>query len=153
MSTYPRYCRSTENDGKWRLMFYDLDSTLYSEEKCFGNLISYWARSEIQVSQLIGKLLQNREFRDKLLTRANELIRGPLANERILEEIDLLAAQVAPEVQRDYARYSLHQDAWEWNVEWLRQAITEKDWNKVCIDKLCYYLQVSAEERAKYFGE
>ena len=147
-----RYVRSTEDDGRWRVMFYDLDSTFYSEEHCFGELLSPWARSQKQVSQLIDRLLRAPDFRDLVLTRAAELLQGPLSNEKILAELDLLSGQVAPEVPRDYGRFYLDPDGWQWNVDWIRAFITDKDWDQLCIDKLCSYLGVTPEERERYFG-
>ena len=146
-----RYCRSAENDGKWRLMFYDLDSTFYSTENCFANLLSPYARGR-QVGHLIGLMLQSGDFRDRLLRRACELLRGPLSNESILAEIDRLAAEIDPEVARDYEHFGMHKSGWEWNIDWLKEFITDKDWAQVCIDKLCFYLRLSDMERAKYFG-
>ena len=146
-----RYCRSLENDGKWRVMFYDLDSTFYHANTCFGNLLSPWARDSRQVAQLIGALLRSPDFRDRLLTRAAELLEGPLSNERIIAEIDLLSEQIRPEVERDYGRFQMKVDDWEWNVQWLRDFILDNDWNQICVNNLCYYLNVGAEERARYF--
>ena len=146
-----RYCRSLENDGKWRLMFYDLDSTFYNVDTCFANLLSPWARATRQVSQLINALLKNPDFRARLLTRAGELIPTALSNDRIIAELDLLAAQVEPETARDYIRFNMAVSGWEWNVDWIRSYIRENDWNRCCINNLCYYLNVTPEERALYF--
>ena len=146
-----RYCRSLENDGKWRLMFYDLDSTFYHGESIFANLLSPWARATRQVSQLLNAMLNNPDFRARLLQRAGELIPTAFSNERILAELDLLAAQVEPEVARDYIRFNLAFSGWEWNVQWIRDYVLENDWNRMCINNLCYYLDVTPEERALYF--
>ena len=148
-----RYCRSLENDGKWRLMFYDLDSTFYHANTCFGNLLSPWARDSRQVAQLISALLRSPDFRDRLLTRAAELLEGPLSNERIIAEIDRLTEQIRPEVERDYGRFQLKVEDWEWNVQWMRDFILDNDWNQICVNNLCYYLNVGAEERARYFSK
>lgn len=148
-----RYCRSLENDGKWRLMFYDLDSTFYHAETCFANLLSPWSRSTRQVAQLIDLLLQNPDFRAQLLSRAAELLRGPLTNERILEELERLTEEIRPEVERDYIRFGMQAATWEWNVDWLRDFIAHNDWNRICITNLCYYLNVTPEERMLYFPD
>ena len=146
-----RYCRSTEGDGKWHLMFYDLDSCFYSAENCFSNLFAPWHLQSRQVCQLAGALLQNPDFRASLLARAGELIPTALSNARILEEIDRLCAVIDPEVERDYQFYEMFKENWAWNVDWLRNLIRESNWDQACIDQLCYYLQVTAEERALYF--
>ncbi len=145
-----RYCRSLEGDGRWRLMFYDLDSTLYNPDTVFSNLLSPWARSSRQVAQLINMLLTSPEFRARLLQRAGEII-PRLSNEKILSELDRLCAEIDPEVERDYARNGMNKEGWEWNVNWIREFIVENDWNRVCIQNFCYYLNVTAEERARYF--
>ena len=146
-----RYCRSTEGDGKWHLMFYDLDSCFYATDNCFSNLFAPWNLQSRQVCQLAGALLQNQDFRASLLSRAGELIPTALSNERILEEIDRLSAVIDPEVARDYQFYEMFKENWEWNVDWLRNLIRESNWEQACIDQLCSYLQVTAEERALYF--
>ena len=146
-----RYCRSTEGDGKWHLMFYDLDSCFYATDNCFSNLFAPWNLQSRQVCQLAGALLQNQDFRASLLSRAGELIPTALSNERILEEIDRLSGIIDPEVARDYQFYEMFKENWEWNVDWLRNLIRESNWEQACIDQLCSYLQVTAEERALYF--
>ena len=147
-----RYCRSTENDGKWRVMLYDLDAAFYRTDDCFGNLLSYWARDKRQVGGLLNRLLRNPDFRALVLTRAGELLEGPLSNERILEKIDLLAGMVEPEIPRDYKFRGMNPDDWPWNVEFLRSLIRDNDWSQVCVQKLCGFLQVTPEERELYFG-
>lgn len=146
-----RYCRSLENDGRWRLMFYDLDSCFYHTETSFYNLLSPWARSTRQVSQLADALLQNPEFRASLLSRAGELIPTALSNERILAQIDLLCEEIDAEVARDYQHNGMRKSTWEWNVNWMRDFIRDNDWNRVCIRNLCFYVQASEEEVARYF--
>ncbi len=148
-----RYCRSTENDGRWRVMFYDLDGTFNTMEQVYFNLLSPYAREGRQVAKLIARLLRSGDFRAALFRRANELLRGPLATDRILEEIDVLAAQVDPEVARDYGSYQMSKDSREWNVNWLRNYIRDWDWSEMCIERLCYYLNATDEEKALYFGK
>ena len=138
-------------DGKWHLMFYDLDSCFYATDNCFSNLFAPWNLQSRQVCQLAGALLQNPDFRASLLSRAGELIPTALSNERILEEIDRLSGIIDPEVARDYQFYEMFKENWEWNVDWLRNLIRESNWEQACIDQLCSYLQVTAEERALYF--
>ena len=145
-----RYCRSLEGDGMWHLMFFDLDSTFNHTDTVFANLLSPWARSSRQVAQLINMLLQSPAFRTRLLERASVLI-PMLSNERILEEIDRLCAEIDPEVERDYNHNTMYKSEWLWNVDWMRTLITSNDWNAVCIRSFCSYLNVTAEERALYF--
>ena len=147
-----RYCRSLETDGKWHLMFYDLDSTFNHVDSCFSNVLSPWARQTRQFSQLADQLLRNAQFRRSLLSRASELI-PQLSNERILQELDTLAAIIDPEVARDYERNAMDKSSWEWNVQWIRDYVQENDWNLCCLRNFCYYLNVTDEERAEFFPQ
>ena len=147
-----RYARSTENDGKWRFMLYDLDAVFSSTEYCFDILSPYSLQSR-QVGQLIGALLKNKDFRAKLLSRAAELLNGPLSDEVLLEEIDRLVELLKPEVARNHARLGLERSKWNNNVGYLRKIITEWHWQQSCIDMLCRRLGVRSAERAEYFGK
>lgn len=148
-----RYCRSTENDGKWRLMFYDLDSTFLQPEQNVYNILSSYYLETRQVSMIIAPLLENDEFVDRLLTRWAELLNSTLTNESVLQEIDRLAAQLEPEVERDYARFGMSLDKWLWNVDYLRSFISDRDWRQHNIDALCEILYLDDQEREAYFGQ
>ncbi len=145
-----RYCRALEGDCRWRLMFYDLDSTFSIPENVFNNLLSPWALETRQVSQLINLLLQNPDFRASLLSRASELI-PMLSNDRIIAQLDLLCNIIDGEVERDYTHKDMYKSSWLWNANWIRDLIREQDWNTLCVRNLCSNLNVTDEERAQYF--
>lgn len=146
-----RYCRSTENDGKWRLMFYDLDSTFYNELNCF-DVLSSFALTTRQVSNIISPLMKNQEFRSRLLSRASELLDGPLSAENVLKELERLTSEIRPEVERDYERFGMTMEKWEWNVDFIKALFTERNWNDYAAERLCDIFSVSGEEREKYFS-
>jgi len=148
-----RYCMSTENDGKWRLMFYDLDSTFYKPDKTFHNLLSGTGLQKRQVSRLIATLLRNEDFVDSFLSRAAAAFDSSLTNENVIAEIDRLAAILEPEVARDYANHGMTLEKWLSNIEYLKEFIIKKDWQQTAIDNLCRILFLTAEERAAYFGQ
>jgi len=148
-----RYCRSTENDGKWRLMFYDLDSTFRTTGGVYGGLISDYAKANRQVSTMLVPLMDNDEYRDRFLRRAAELMGSALTNEAVLAELDAQSALIAPEVERDYARFGKTLEQWEWSKQRIRNLINNKNWRQYNIDALCRFFSVNAEERAEYFGE
>ncbi|MBQ2960596.1 MAG: CotH kinase family protein [Oscillospiraceae bacterium] len=148
-----RYCRSSENDGKWRMMFYDLDSTFRYTGSIYYNLLSEHGANNIQVGAVAYSLMANEDFCDRFLTRAAELYKTVLTNDTILSEIDRLSAHIAPEVERDYSRYTMELSQWEWYLEQLRANIIDYNWRQCCIDALCQVFELSADERAHYFGE
>ncbi len=147
-----RYGCSTENDGRWRLMLYDLDAVFSNSSECFDILASYSLEGR-QIGQIIRALLKNEHFRAQLLRRAAELLSGPLSDEATLAEIDRLCAQLEPEVARNHAFINREPAKWTRNVGYLRSAIIDGHWHDSCVDRLCRYLGVGAEERAQYFGE
>lgn len=152
MSGNLRYCRSSENDGKWRLMLYDLDSTFNEHEANYKALISAYAAQTSQVSALIYRLTDNEEFVDRLLKRAGELLNTELSNEAALAEIDRLAAIIAPEVERDYLRFGMDEMKWQDNIGYLKDFITSVDWKQYNINSLCKLFELTDEEREYYFG-
>ena len=148
-----RYCRSTENDGKWRLMFYDLDATFSTPASVFMNVLSEYAQQNRQFASFMVPLMDNGEFKDRFLSRAAELMGSVLTVENVMGEIDRLCAIVAPEVERDYARFGGTAADWEWSVEQLKAVLIDYDWQQLNIDNLCELFDLSSEEREHYFGE
>lgn len=148
-----RYCRSTENDGKWRLMFYDLDATFSTPASVFMNVMSEYAQQNRQFASFMVPLMDNGEFKDRFLSRAAELMGSVLTVENVMGEIDRLCAIVAPEVERDYARFGGTAADWEWSVEQLKAVLIDYDWQQLNIDNLCELFDLSSEEREHYFGE
>ena len=108
-----------------------------------------------QICTVLARLLKNEGFRDQMLTRAGELLAadGPLTNDKVLAEIDRLAAQVEPEVERDYARYALTYYDWARHVQQLKSFIQDKDWRQHNIDTLCRIFKLDEPQRDYYFGK
>lgn len=148
-----RYVKSTETDGKWRLVFYDLDSSFANPDKNYRNLLSDVAVYVQQISQLIDSLLANEEFVDRLLTRAGYHLNHGLTNENAVAIIDRLADQLRPEVERDVKRADMSLEHWERNVQYLRDFILKNDWRRHNIDTLCQLFGLTDAERIHYFGE
>ncbi len=147
-----RYARSDEADGKWHFLFYDLDAAFRFTGSMYYNLMSGFSIQNIQISNAIVPLMKNAEFKDRFLRRASELLSGPLTNEAVLEEIDILAAEIAPEVPRDRARFGWEARTWERSLKNLRELIEYSNWRQANIEALCDVFELTAEERALYFG-
>ena len=147
-----RYARSPLADGKWHLLFYDLDAAFRSFESIQSNLLNDYGASHIQVASFSVPLMKNAQFRDKLLTRAAELLSGPLSNEALLKELDAMAEELRPEVERDYERIGSSLKSWENSIADLRSMIVGRDWEQANIDGLCRAFELDAAERVNYFG-
>ena len=147
-----RYVRSPDADGKWHLVFYDLDATFRSSASIHTNLLSDWAAGRIQVAGFVRSLMKNDAFRDRFLTRAAAYLRGPLSNEQLLATLDRMAEEITPEAERDFARFGRDPRSWEKNLTNFRADLVNTDWCQTNIDALCKAFHLSAEERAAYFG-
>ena len=148
-----RYCRSTEDDGKWRLMFYDLDATFSDVGSVYLNLMSEYAQQNRQVSFFIVPLMANEEFQDRFLTRAAELMGSVLTVENVFTQMDRLCAIVRPEVERDYGRFNRTEEDWDFSLEEIRRLLVNHDWQKLNIDNLCGLFDLDESQREHYFGE
>ena len=148
-----RYARSWLADGKWHLLFYDLDAAFRSPSSIQTNLLNEYGATHIQVASFAVPLMKNESFRERFLTRAAELLRGPLSNEAVLAEIDRMAEEIRPEIERDYARIGHSAVSWENAMDELRSMIRDKDWRQLNIDGICWSFDLDDEAREKYFGD
>ena len=148
-----RYCRSTENGGLWKVVFYDLDATLLRTFNNFYNLLYSPQAYMQQISQILMPLMKNEAFTERLLTRFAAAIEGPLSNENVLAEIDRLVAQIQPETERDALRWHTSIYRWNKNVEYLKNFIGGNDYAQFNINTICDILDLDDEQRAFYFGE
>ena len=147
-----RFCRSSEDDGRWRFMFYDLDATLSQAYLNQGILLHRNNVQCVQVSSLFADLWKNHDFQARFLTRAAELLAEPLTEEAVLEEIDRLASEIEPEVNRDLSRSRRSYKDWEAAVNSLRSFITENNWTQHNIDAICHELHLTEDVRNRYFA-
>ncbi len=148
-----RYVRSSENDGKWRLIYYDLDCGFYHAQLNFYNVLERGGQRIPQFYQIVSPLLKNEDFRQRFLERFSAAIKGPLSNEAILAKIDLLQQTISPEMPRNETRWSLLSvTSWERYVNRIRSMITDYDWQQYSIDNVCDIFGLTEAEIAEYFG-
>ena len=146
-----RYCKSIENDGKWRLIFYDLDSSFSSYGSIFYNVLIN--RAERRYSSLITPLLENQQFVDQLLSRTAELLATTLSTESVHAEIDRLVETIAPEVERDIKRVGRSYYDWTGSVDALRVYVDKWCTAEKNVEIIRDILHLSKEDKAHYFGE
>ena len=144
-----RYAHSTENDGKWKLMLYDMDCAFSGVDFIMNTVIAF----DSQVCNLNRMLLKSPIYREKFLSRASEAFSSVLTQENMISIIDELCAVVSPEVERDKKFSGMSTETWQSHVNSLKSMITDNSWNKRAVENLCHLLDVSPEERTKYFGD
>ncbi len=148
-----KFCRSPEADGKWRLIFYDLDSTFSDPYDSYDSIFSSFTQDSTNISSVILRLLKNQEFKDKLAERGAELFNSVLTDESVIAEIDRLTGIIAPEVPRDHELLNDTVDSWQWNIEYLKALFTEKDWHNIAVNRFCNFAGLSDEQRARCLGQ
>ena len=125
----------------------DMDLTMSSHET-FSVGFGY---SDAQLHWIIpNALLANAEFKDMFLTRLGQLLNGELSDAAVLSRIDALAAQVAPEADRDQAR-------WGWGAAMFPNSLARlKDFADGRAEEMRNgaraYFGLSEEQMQKYFG-
>ena len=147
-----RYYRSPEIDERWRFAFFDQDRSFFSYYCGMRVVFMGYARQNYYVTQMSNSLLRNPEFRDKLLLRYAEMLRGPLSPENMLREIELLSGEIAPEVPRDRIHCGIDVEYWDYMIEKLKTFATP-DYVRATLDTLREHLQLSDGEMAHYFPE
>jgi len=143
-----RYVRSGEGDGKWRLVFYDLDCAFSSPGFIMYNVLTF----DNQPSTVNRMLVKNPVYRDRLLRRAAEGFSTVLNQEHMTGLIDTLCREVESEVERDGTFSYMTPETWKRHVAELEAGFDTYGWDETALDSLCEILSVTPEERAMYFG-
>ena len=145
-----RYCKSSEGDGKWRLVFYDLDSAVHRRGTAYANLYKADTGRQ-QISEMLMKLLKNPAFREKLIQRTVEGFRGPLASAHVLEKANEMLAHIEQERQRDFKRFRTSEARFQNEVKHLREFLT--DYDAYAAKSFSDCLRLSEEERQTWFSD
>lgn len=143
-----RYFRT--EGGKWQIAYYDLDWSFGYPVNSFTNITN--TSRVMQINDVLKPLLQNEEFKDKLLRRYAELVSTTLSNEHVLAKIDELQALLEPEVYRERDKWGSSVSAWHDRLNDMRSYITANDYENYTVDRLCSLLGVSEAKKQEYFG-
>lgn len=147
-----RLYRSEKNGLKWSLAFYDLDLASRDPAHAYTNLTSHYDFDGSPTLELMyRKLLQNSDFRQRVIQRFSALYGNVLSNENLINKIEAYRAILTPDMQRDHDRWYLETAVWERCLNALEELFTRGDWQGRALDNFCRILNISAEERALYF--
>ena len=147
-----KYACSTEDDGKIRLIYYDLDSSLSRPAFCFTNV--FYPVLTNQISYLSNSLIKNKDFRTLLLQRASDALHGAFSDENALAIIDEMTAELDSEMKADAARWrtaGINYNLWLSKVELLKTYVD--GYHTTVIQSLTSVLKLSDEEMETYFGD
>ena len=141
---------STEDDGKIRLIYYDLDTSLQRPEYPFINIFS--PSSETQMFWMCRSLFRNNEFRKLTLERASDALHGAFSDENALALIDKMAEEIDSEMMNDAPRWHvLTYTGWKGNINRLKTLMT--NYHSSVINNLRAFMNLTNEEIETYFGD
>jgi hypothetical protein len=112
--------------GRWRWMFWDSDRAFAADPlgRVDDNIIATVLEYDDPYTKgrdmlLLRKLLGNPGFRDRFLFRLADLLNTTLGSPAVIDQIDALAAELAPDIVYETSRWSVSSN-WAANVEALR---------------------------------
>ena len=139
-----RYFKSTETDGRWHFVFYDVECG-FKRAADFGSVLG-----DGQTSIFLKALLKNREFRDMFLRRLAFHCENTFQQEKVLALLHWYDDAVRPEYTRHFLRWEMQPATYVHNynkMERLLQADRVKEL-KLSAKK---FLKMSDVEYNKYF--
>ena len=145
-----RRFRSTEHDGKWRWMYFDLDWSFWPHEN--DRPITWIMNSNAGDKLLINAVLENAQGKDLFLKRYAELMKTVLNEDYIISKIDAVVAQILPEMEKDRKRWGVSLAAWEKEVEKLRAYVRDGARDQQVLADLKDYFDLTDAQMRNYFG-
>lgn len=121
-----RQFRSKTQGGKWRWFIWDVDFSFgLSPWGDYDTDMIDWLYSTDewnldQASLLFRKLLETERFRSLFLARSADLLNTVLAPDKVVKQIDELAAEIRPAIRYEEALWSSSGD-WETSVGYLKE--------------------------------
>ncbi len=146
-----RRFRTTEGDGKWRWMYFDLDWSFYNHKN--ETPIAWIMKSGGGDKILINALLKHPEGQDMFLKRYAELMGTILNEEYIIGYIDEVVDMIKTDMVLDRERWGKKYSSWESAVEKLRAYVRDGARDAIVLKDLQDYFDLTDAEMESYFGE
>lgn len=144
-----RRFRSSEADGLWRWMYYDLDwSFCFNGSSAFSDLIAD-ANGD---RTLMRAAIASEAGRDMFLTRCAALMNSVLNEDYISATVDAIVSQVDSEMVRDRERWNSSYEYWESCVQEIRNFAADGKRTKYFLQDLKSYFNLSDSEMDYYFS-
>ena len=142
-----RRFRSSEADGKWHWMFFDVDWGFnWMTDHPFSS-ISALGGDYV----LMQAVLENKEGKDAFLKRYDYWMDTILNGEYITGLIDELVNAFASELPADRARWKVTMAEWEEEIAFVRKFVSNR--KKRVLQDLQAYFQMSDAKIEEYFGD
>ncbi len=148
-----RYYKSTEADGKFHWILFDLDMAMLTQTDPVGYMMRT-SGIDSDITTMTRHLLKNDEFRDLFFTRLSLHCKTTLSTETVLAKIDELYRLMLPDMERDQKRWNRNLGYWQGCVQDLRDYVSKNGVERV--EKLkssaISYFGLTEAEVQRYFG-
>lgn len=141
------------DDGKWKLIFYDLDYGLYNYRVNYYSFMTDPAgMSDYNVpTDIMRNLMKNKEFKKRFVEILSKILKENLSNERILKYVDNIYNLLLPEMPRNQERWGQTMKDWNDAVDELKNFVNMR--RSYLLTQTKNYFGLSNDEMKEYFGE
>lgn len=142
------------DDGKWKFIFYDLDSAFYNVDRnYYAFSTSPSGMTSIGYSTfLLRNLMKNSKFKKTYLERLSYNLKNTWSSKNVLKKIDDVIEEIGKnEIKRNYSRWNKSYTEWENNVNFVRNYA--KNRNKYMVSQAKSFFHLSSSDVKKYFGD
>lgn len=143
------------DNGKWKFIFYDLDSGYYNVDR-YG--FNYYTRSQgigygNFSTALLRNLMKSSEFKKTFLERLAYNLKNTWSTENFNKKIDEVIDEVTEdEIERNLKRWNSNtMSKWRSNVDNLKSFAKKR--NSYILKETKSYFKLSNDEYNKYFGD
>lgn len=149
-----RYYKTTEGDGKYRWIFFDLDMAMLSHTDPIGYMMRT-SGTDSNITTMTRRLLKNDEFRDLFFQRLAKYCQTILSTNYVMARIDSLYELMLPEMERDQKKWGRKLSYWQTRVQWLRDYVSEDGEDRVDIlwESAVRYFDLTEAEAERYWTE
>ena len=146
-----RRFRSSETDGKWRWMYFDLDWSFWGRPD--DKPVTWSLNEYCGEKKLINAVLANAAGRDLFLSRYAELMGTVLNEEYIIGLLDSMVETILPEMEKDRDRWGCSFEGWENSVENIRKFVRDGVRTQGILNDLQNYFELTDAEMEYYFAQ
>ena len=145
-----RRFRTTEGDGKWRWMYFDLDWAFYhTTDDPISSLLTNHNGEPV----LMNALLAHPDGREAFLRRYAQLMDTVMNGEHICSVMDSVAADIKSEIPRDRERWGSSVEAWESSLQRIRDYFADGKRDARVLADIQSYFGLTSEQMQDYFGD
>ena len=150
-----RYFSNPNVDGgKWKFIFYDLDSAFYNVNKNYYQFSTSTSgmTSSHYSTFLLRNLMKNSNFKKTYLERLSYNLKNTWSTDNVLKKIDDVIDEIGKdEIKRNMTRWNKSYSEWEKNVEFVRNYARNR--NSYMVSGAKSFFGLSNSEVKKYFGD